>query len=507
MNYVRESYVYHLWVTLLSVYDNSVLHRVLAAAGRWCNRQIDESRVLAVLCREGVVSRCWESSQLCKWLTIVVNLPIRLLQWLYGKLQTLFDESFFAGLAFRMGQETAIAQSWLILLLWIIPYERWSNGYTFMGFLMVLCLFHLRGMHDRTARLDVPGMGFYTLLFFAAVCLAVPLSSHPSLSARFLMYHASAGLCVLMTISAVRHVEDLKRLVAGAAASVAVSSLYAVYQRIQGVEVNDAYVDLTVNPDMPGRVDSFFDNPNSFAALLILLIPLIVALMLSSKRLVSRALAGGAVVLGVVALVMTYSRACWVGFACAAVVFVFLWRPKLIPLFAVVCVACIPFLPSSVWNRILSIGNLSDSSTSSRFSLYEAALNVIKTSPFLGAGLGTAAPQKFIADNGLYFGVSRYVHAHNIYLEVWVETGLLGFMSFFAAMMWNIKNAARQVRHCADSAARTITAAAASALCGIMVAGLADYPWHYPRVMTVFWFVFAVAIAGVKVCRAEQQNR
>jgi O-antigen ligase len=98
-----------------------------------------------------------------------------------------------------------------------------------------------------------------------------------------------------------------------------------------------------------------------------------------------------------------------------------------------------------------------------------------------------------------------YVHAHNIFLEVWLETGLLGLITFCGSVLWNVKNAARQVRRSAASEARTITAAAAASLCGWLVGGLADYPWTYPRVMVVFWFVFAVAIAGVKLCRAEQQ--
>ena len=87
-----------------------------------------------------------------------------------------------------------------------------------------------------------------------------------------------------------------------------------------------------------------------------------------------------------------------------------------------------------------------------------------------------------------------------------MEAGVLGFLGFFASMLWNIKTAAREVRHCADSAARSITAAACCALCGGMVAGLADYLWNYPRVMCIFWFVFALAIAGVKVCRQETEE-
>ena len=114
---------------------------------------------------------------------------------------------------------------------------------------------------------------------------------------------------------------------------------------------------------------------------------------------------------------------------------------------------------------------------------------------------------KFIKDNNLYHARAPFVHAHNIYLEVWIEAGALGIVSFLGALLLNIKNAARAVRHCGDSAARTLTGAAASALCGIMVAGLADYPWNYPRVMSIFWFVFALCIAGTKLCRREGEAK
>ena len=34
----------------------------------------------------------------------------------------------------------------------------------------------------------------------------------------------------------------------------------------------------------------------------------------------------------------------------------------LIPVFAVLCVLCIPLLPTTIWNRILTIANPADSS-------------------------------------------------------------------------------------------------------------------------------------------------
>lgn len=503
MTLLRESYLYHLWLALCSVYQGSVVHRVLTGIGAWCNRQIDGSRVLRPLCREGVVAKAWPESCLCRLLTFLVNLPGWLLHKLYTALQATFEDSFFAQLAFELGEETVIAQSWLVMLLWIIPFSHWNNAYSLMGFTLLLVLFYAGSMRRKTFQLDLANIGFYPMVLFGSMFLAVAFSYEPSLSLRFLIYHISAALCVLVTVSAVRNASDLKRLTAGGAVCVAVSGLYGIYQRIQGVEVNESYVDMKVNAGMPGRVDSFFDNPNTFAEVLILLLPLVLALILCSKHLWSKIAACGVFVIGVVPLGMTYSRASWVGIACAMVVFVFLWKPKLLPAFILLCCVAVPFLPTTIWNRILTIANPADTSTASRFPLYKAALEVIRTSPVSGSGLGTAATQAYIKDFDLYHGDAPFVHAHNFYLQVWIEAGLLGVVSFVGSMLWNIKRTAHMARYQADSAARTIACAAASAMCGAMVCGLADYLWNYPRVMCIFWFVFAIALAGTKVCYME----
>lgn len=510
MMFLRESNLYRLCLLLADIYRESALCRLLDRLGAWCGRQIEGSVLLRPLCREGAVARAWPESLLCRLLSLLVNLPGMLLHRLYLALRATFEDSFFARLAFTMGEETAIAQSWLISLLWIIPFSRWNNAYSFMGFFLLLALFYAGSMRHKDFRLDLESIGFYPVLLFGAVFLGLVFSYAPALSMRFFLYHISAALCALLTVSAVRCAEDLKRLLAGGGICVLVSSLYGVYQRLQGVEVNRSYVDLTLalNQNMPGRVESFYDNPNTFAEVLILLLPLVLALFLCSKTLLGRLAAAAAFAVGVAALGMTYSRASWVGIACAMAVMVFLWKPKLIPFFAVFCALCVPFLPSTIWNRILTITILtSDASTASRIPLYRAALEVIRSRPVRGAGLGTSAPQAFITAFNLFHANFPYVHSHNFYLELWIQTGLLGFVSFFAAMLWNIKNAARAVRHSKGSAARTITCAAAASLCGIMVCGLADYPWHYPRVMCIFWFVFAVALAGAKLCRGEAREK
>ena len=498
----QTSLTYRVWVWLCNVYEDSALHRILAAVGRWCSEQIEDSRVLRPLCREGAVARAWRESLLCRLLSVLVNLPGTLLHAWYKAWNLTFEDSFFARLAFDMGDNASIAQFWCIAALWCIPYERWNNAYSFLTGVLLLLLFYAGAM--RTGRrLDVARIGFYPALMLAAVTLAVTFSYAPGLSARFLIYHVSAALLTLITVSAVRNGEDLKRLCAGAAVCVGGTGAYGIVQRLQGVKVNPSYVDLKVNAGMPGRVYSIFDNPNTFAQVLLLLLPLVLALVITAKHWQWKIIAAGIFCVGGMAMAMTYSRAAWVGLACSMAVFVFLWKPKLLPAFIALCVLAVPFLPTTVLNRILTITNTADSSTSSRVSLYRAAIEVIKRSPLTGAGLGTAATQEYIREFNLYHDKAPFVHAHNFYLEVWIQMGLLGVCSFVGSMLWNIKNAARAARHSGPSVGRTVAMAAASAMCGAMVCGLADFLWNYPRVLCIFWFTFAMALAGVKVCGLE----
>ena len=73
------------------------------------------------------------------------------------------------------------------------------------------------------------------------------------------------------------------------------------------------------------------------------LLPLVLALFLTAKHWQWKAICAGIFCVGGMAMAMTYSRASWVGLAVAMAVFVFLWKPKLIPAFILLwCPSCPP---------------------------------------------------------------------------------------------------------------------------------------------------------------------
>ena len=491
-----------VWQLLFHCYNYSGLAILCRGLANWWKGLWHRSVLVAFLSRDGVLSRAWKYSLSCGLLTLLLNLPAALLYGLYRRFRPVFDHSVAARLAFAMGDQTPSAVGWLMLGILIIPYEHWSNSYSLMGFALVFLLMLAGSMHRRTLRLDMVSVGPYTVLFAAAVFLAWPLSYSSMLSFRFLFFHLTCMLCVAITVSTVDRVEDLVRLCAFASAALFLTSAYGVFQRFQGVAVNASYVDLSLNEGMPGRVYSMFENPNAFAEVLVLLIPLAVALALCSRGWTGRFVGALSALVGLAAILMTYSRASWIGLAVAAVVFLFLWKKKILPAFLLLGLVALPFLPDTIFNRILTIFNLNDSSTSSRFPLYEAALRLINRRPVVGAGLGTDVVRKAVADMNLYYGTSPFVHAHNVYLQTWLETGLLGIVAFVASMGWTVKGAVRAAtRPECPRPVRLITAAGGAALVGILVCGLADYIWTYPRVMLVFWFLVAVTLAGIRLAR------
>ena len=491
-----------LWGALYGLYDNSLLARAVRASAAWWKRWWSGS-VLAwfFFARDGVLTSAWRDSRLCRGLNLLVNLPAALLHWLYRSLRPVWDDSFAAQLVFGLGEQVPAATGWVMLAIMIIPYGQWSNTYSLIGFVLLFLLSIAGGMRRRSLRLDTGPVGAWFLLYFAAVCLSWPLSMFPALSARYLPYHITCALCVLTVVSTVEEEKQLVRLAGFGCLGMGAASVEGILQRLGGLEMDRSYVDLSLNADLPSRIFSAYENPNAFAEVLVFLIPVAVGLLLGARSLWWKLVGLGTAGLGGLALIMTYSRGSWVGLAVAGVVFVFLWNRKLLPMFIALALLCVPFLPDHVLNRLLTIFNSGDTSTSSRVPLWEAAIGVLQRSPVTGAGLGGDAGRAAVRELGTFHGSrGAFTHSHNVYLQLWLEHGLLGVAAFLAGCCNAVKRGAKaSALSACPPQARLVIIGAAAAVCGSLVSGMADYLFTYPRVMLIFWFTVSLLLAGVRM--------
>ena len=511
MSLVKNSATYHLllsfWRQLLPLWESSFLCHIWNAFAGWLSAKWSQSFLVHLFYDESRLSAAWETSRLRLVLEWIFNLPLLLIQAIYRLFRRPFDNSFFATLAFDVGKEAFLAAAWFVALILMIPYKHWSNGYSVLLFGFVFMLLYLGKMNDLRDRMSLRDVGPYLICYFSAVALSVPLSDYPDLSSRYLIYYVSCALVLLILVNAVENSTQLLRLAGGLGLGVLAAAGYGIYQGVVvGVEVNASFVDLSVNADMPGRVYSYFENPNALGELLLLSLPILVALVFGSRHLLSKLAAAGIFLIGAICMAMTYSRASWVGLAVAAFVYIFLWNRRLIPLFLVAGIAALPLLPDSVLHRIMTITNLNDSSTSSRFPQYKAAFALLMNEPLTGAGLGADAVRQAVRMQSLYQGYAPFVHAHNTLMQIWAENGIVGMLSFAASIIWMTKAAARSVKVCPNPAAKHLAIGGISAILGSMVCGLADYLWTYPRIMFIFWFVVALTLAAIKVCKMESDR-
>lgn|GEM_PF-139699 len=503
---------------LVRWYDGSLLAAGLRGVGQVLRRAWPESvfgrswqnsMAVDVIRREGVLSRAWRHSILCRGLTTLISLPTILLQWIYRKGRLVLEDSVAVHIFLSIAEQTPLLVGWVMLGVMVVPYEAWNNAYSLTGFVLCLCLTVFAGVRKPDFRLSLAAIGPWLMAFAGAVVLAWYLSADRAESTRHLSFHLTCMLCVLVLVTTVERREHLVRLLAVSSLAMTVMSCMGFYQRASGIEVDPKLVDMSLdlNKGMPGRVFAFYENPNAFGEVLLMLLPLSFVLILCARTWWGKSLAFVSTVLGCGAIAMTYSRAAWIGLVAALFLFLFLWNKKLIPVIILLGLVGTFFLPDTVSNRILSIFSSHDTSTSSRFPYYQAAWRFIKHNTLLGGGLGSDVVRDLIKRGNYFTGSDVFIHCHNVYLQVWCETGLVGIFTLVAGVLWTIRQGARAVGNALCSRqTRLVVAGAVSALLGAMVCGIADYIWNYPRVMLIFWFVAGIALAGIRLAAREARE-
>lgn len=460
------------------------------------------SAVCSFFWRNGRLEALWEKSVLCAVLTWLANLPASILTWVHETTKPQWEGSTLLQMTSVLGGNTPALLGLLLMVTMSIDHSGWNNMYGFLGVLFICVLFVLAGSHRRGQRFDVKSLGPYVILNMAVICCSVLISQDRWISVRFLVFQLTAFLILILTVSSVRDYRQLRLLVTLVMVGITAAALYGCYQGIVGVESQYGQLDMSLelNQGIPGRIYSFFDNPNAFAGILIMAMPLTYALILNAETWYGRAAALVSLALCGLSLAQTYCRGGYIGFVVTVVVFVAFWNWRLLPVLVIVGLCCLPILPTTIYNRILSIGSKEDGSTNYRFAIYQSTLLVLKDYWLQGVGLGS----NVLHNTFLQYPLKSFpVHSHCLYLQVWAETGIFGLLTFLGTMIHQSK---RAVKACAaaDRRVRLLIAAAVSGLCGILVMGLAEYVWFYTRSLYLFWFIFAVIVAGIKIARSTE---
>ena len=306
----------------------------------------------------------------------------------------------------------------------------------------------------------------------------------------------------LLVIHIVRTCGQLMLLTKGFLWSSVPIALYGLYQYLfpEQFSFSSQWVDPGLFPDLDVRIYSTFANPNVFGCYLLLAIPFALGFFFAEKRIPMRCaygLAGGVLA---AALVLTWSRGCWLGAIFAVFVFFLLMDKR----FLLLAVAAIPlvllFAPESILHRFLSIGNLEDTSTYFRVLTYTGVISMLRENWLLGIGPG-AFERVFplFSPNGIITE-----HAHSLYLQLICDAGVPALGAF----LWILAGFARALRHAVPTAnreQRCLMAASIASLSGFLVQSLFDHTFYNYRVMLLFWGIAALTALHTRIPRLTEE--
>ena len=195
-------------------------------------------------------------------------------------------------------------------------------------------------------------------------------------------------------------------------------------------------------------------DPNFFAQIMIVLIPMALERMLHERKLILKILAGLAGVLSILTVIFTFSRGGFLAAVVAMLIFFLVYPPRPLNLIIMIGlgIAVFSFIPSSYFDRILTLQGLlpdqagridirTDNSIQGRASQNLTAWNIFKQHPLVGIGLDNFEYRypEFSKEIGLAPSASNK-SLHNLYFEVATESGILGLSVFFLLIWLSIRS-------------------------------------------------------------------
>ncbi|MGM0410231.1 MAG: O-antigen ligase family protein [Bacillota bacterium] len=184
-----------------------------------------------------------------------------------------------------------------------------------------------------------------------------------------------------------------------------------------------------------GRLTSTYNNANTAGSYFMMIALFAFSYLLFNKNKKYKIISFMYFLSSTILLMLTYSRGAWLGyiFGIILALMIFIYRLEtnksriiMIVSFLILVTLSVLLLPTSVIERFKSIDNLESKSINQRLIQYKVGFNILKDYPILGVGIGRFSE---IFNEYKIEGAKSFRHIHNIYLDVAVETGLLGFFT------------------------------------------------------------------------------
>jgi O-antigen ligase len=249
-------------------------------------------------------------------------------------------------------------------------------------------------------------------------------------------------------------------------------------------------------------------NPNDLALILCMVLPLSIAALRTTRRRSAQVVLGAIIVVTVMAVVVTFSRAGFIALALVTTMYLLRLAREgkrgLAIMIAVLAVAATPLLPGNYLERLALITDIDSDPTGSAQARRQDTLlgvGVILRNPIIGTGLGM---NKITLNDARHF--NAWSDIHNVYLQYGVDLGVPGLVLFLALVVACF----RGVRRARDVANRTGNVELRGYADGLLtcLSTFAIVAVFYPVAYHFYFYFFGgMAVALARLPESRQPDR
>ncbi|MDO8662434.1 MAG: O-antigen ligase family protein [Candidatus Omnitrophota bacterium] len=375
-----------------------------------------------------------------------------------------------------------------------------SNGFmnTFLGFIVITFL--LKKMIKRESIFSKTSINLPLLAFFLLTTFSLFYSAYPKDTIRGGIFRLLQYIILLLAL--VKEIRDKKhiwRIIFSIFAGLIFVSIDAIWQVSTGKDFVRGYESMVLIGLV--RATASFSDPNILGVYLSAIAPLFFGLVLYYFKGWRRILFGsiGLLILGGIAV--TYSRPTLLAIYLALLFLAIARRTKWLVTFLIVFILIAPFLlPKSVkqFAKEVDYNPVRFMCNDDRISIYRNSIQMIKASPIIGHGANTFMKNyKKYKENPEYRNVatSDFVYAHDNFLQIAGELGLVGLVIFIWLIYELFKGCASMYKQITDYQLKAILLSLIACLIAFLVNGFTESSLNSARVAGIFWYLIGFSLA------------
>ena len=256
-----------------------------------------------------------------------------------------------------------------------------------------------------------------------------------------------------------------------------------------------------INSQYPSRAAATFDNPLILATFLIITTPFCAFSSVYFKHSKHRKLSRVCFAFSLLGILCTESRGAYIAIALSIVTLLISSRKifkKLLPFMFVLAIG-IP-LTIALRYKSNSSGNEFLASNNNRLAIWRVCADLFTEHPIIGMGAGTENIHQEIIQR---IGINRS-HAHNLFLEIATEGGIIGVALVIAIIVVFAKNLFK-LFYLKNNAYRPYAVLYTSSIIGFITMSLYEHTLQSPKEMMVFFLFLGFSEATLRMAEGTIQ--